>query len=597
MAYQLNKTDGTVLTTLADSQIDQISSDITLIGKNYSGFGEYLNENLVKMLENFSNTTAPAHPLRGQLWFDTSVLKLKVYNGGQFLPVSSAVFSKTEPVSLYAGDLWYDENKGQLKFFNGSKWDLLGPLWESAQGTTGLVAENIVDISNANKVILKLYCGAVLLGIFSKESFTPKEPIVGYNGPIVAGFNASTLTGLKFNVTATNAEQLGGIPASNYIQSDQDLIINGKISTLSNEGITVGNTGQLKISADSTSVSFKVKTSSLEDAIALTPITRTVDIYPGQPESIVRIPGTLYVNNIEIEGTETRREVQSLLVQDKNIFLANPSQGSEPSDIIADGGGIILKGYTDHALVWSYDNVAWESTEHINLASGREYKINGQTVITENSLGLSITSAPGIKNFGVQEYVEIGQGESLISVMRLEGPKVKILTVGGDLQFQAGPSAAGIPAGNISLIGTPKIRGLGDPTQNQDAATKQYVDTVAGTAPIVFSMDLTDNKDDSYIINHVLNNLAPVSEHRNGTVARILCTILTNASQQVDVNSNVIQATEVFTKPVGTGLAVTSITVNPVAIPGPTIITTRIAKVFKIVDNQWTFISNTELPA
>jgi len=90
MAYQINKTDGTIVATVADGQIDQLSTDLTLIGKNYSGFGEALNENLIKLLENFASTTRPTHPIRGQIWFDVSELKLKVYSGTGFQPVSSA---------------------------------------------------------------------------------------------------------------------------------------------------------------------------------------------------------------------------------------------------------------------------------------------------------------------------------------------------------------------------------------------------------------------------------------------------------------------------------------------------------------------------
>ena len=89
MAYQINKTDGTIVATVADGQIDTLSTDITLIGKNYSGFGEAFNENLVKILENFSSTTAPLHPVKGQVWFDSAENKLKVYNGTTFIPVKA----------------------------------------------------------------------------------------------------------------------------------------------------------------------------------------------------------------------------------------------------------------------------------------------------------------------------------------------------------------------------------------------------------------------------------------------------------------------------------------------------------------------------
>jgi hypothetical protein len=70
MSYTINKTDGSILATVADGQLDQLSSDLTLVGKNYSGFGESLNENFVKLLENFSNSSQPNYPVKGQLWFD-----------------------------------------------------------------------------------------------------------------------------------------------------------------------------------------------------------------------------------------------------------------------------------------------------------------------------------------------------------------------------------------------------------------------------------------------------------------------------------------------------------------------------------------------
>jgi len=53
MAYKINKTDGSLLVEIVDSTIDQTATDLTLIGKNVSGFGEYINENFVKLLENF----------------------------------------------------------------------------------------------------------------------------------------------------------------------------------------------------------------------------------------------------------------------------------------------------------------------------------------------------------------------------------------------------------------------------------------------------------------------------------------------------------------------------------------------------------------
>ena len=109
MSYKLNKTDGTLLVDLIDGQIDTASTSITLVGKNYSGFGEFLNENYIKLLENFSNSTSPVNPITGQVWWDSSDSRLKVYNGTTFKAVGGPFVQPTQP-TMVAGDLWINNN-------------------------------------------------------------------------------------------------------------------------------------------------------------------------------------------------------------------------------------------------------------------------------------------------------------------------------------------------------------------------------------------------------------------------------------------------------------------------------------------------------
>ena len=80
MTYKIYKTDGSKLTEVIDSAVDTSATDLALIGKNVTGYGEYLNENFIKLLENFASTTEPANPIAGQVWFDTSESRLKVYD-------------------------------------------------------------------------------------------------------------------------------------------------------------------------------------------------------------------------------------------------------------------------------------------------------------------------------------------------------------------------------------------------------------------------------------------------------------------------------------------------------------------------------------
>jgi N-acetylglutamate synthase/N-acetylornithine aminotransferase len=95
MAYKINNTFGTLLVTLADGTIDVATTDLTLIGKGYAGFGEKLNENLVKLLENFNNTSAPTNKQQGQLWYDKTNKQINVYTGSKWKPVGSTTNSAT----------------------------------------------------------------------------------------------------------------------------------------------------------------------------------------------------------------------------------------------------------------------------------------------------------------------------------------------------------------------------------------------------------------------------------------------------------------------------------------------------------------------
>jgi len=80
MAYTLNRTDGNTVATVADGAVD-FSRTLGYVGKNFSGYGEIFNENFIKLQENFANTSPPAGPLEGQLWWDKNTSILKIYQG------------------------------------------------------------------------------------------------------------------------------------------------------------------------------------------------------------------------------------------------------------------------------------------------------------------------------------------------------------------------------------------------------------------------------------------------------------------------------------------------------------------------------------
>ena len=135
MAYTINLTNGTIFATIADGTINTASSQ-TLIGKNYAGYGQFLDDNFIHLLECGSNSTPPGAPLTGQLWWDTSAGLLKVYNGTIFKTISAATASSSAPTNNVTGDLWYDTTNQQLKVYTGSTFLIVGPAYTSGQGVT-----------------------------------------------------------------------------------------------------------------------------------------------------------------------------------------------------------------------------------------------------------------------------------------------------------------------------------------------------------------------------------------------------------------------------------------------------------------------------
>jgi len=261
MAYTVNKTDGTILATVADGTIDT-TTDLTLIGKNYAGYGEFFNENLVKLLENFSNTSAPASPVAGQMWWDKTNNLLKVYNGTTFKTVSSSTASASTPSSGVTGDLWWDTTNGQLKVYNGSTWTTVGPSFTSGTGTSGAIVETVTDTGATDHVVVKLYTNNVLVATISKDTtFTPQSAISGF-ATVKPGIQLSTaVTGNKFQGTATDSDALGGVAAASFLRSDQSDSTSGVLSILNDTGMVVGVDSDLTVGVSGSDVTIANATS------------------------------------------------------------------------------------------------------------------------------------------------------------------------------------------------------------------------------------------------------------------------------------------------------------------------------------------------
>lgn len=285
MAYTINLTDGTIFATVADGTINTASS-MVLVGKNYAGYGEFLDENLIHLLENSSNNTPPPAPIIGQLWWDKTNNLMKVYNGTLFKVLTGATASTTAPTSNVAGDLWFDTVNAQLKAYNGSAFVLIGPASSSGQGTSGAIVTTVTDTLAVDHVIVQLFVANTIVAIVSKDAtFTPQVAILGF-GSIGPGIQmSSTVSNALFRGTSTDAQLLDGLDSSQFLRSDANDTTSGTLGIVNDTGLTVGADNDAKLSVVTATSEVRIENQTQSANIAF-----RVNI-AGTPTTVMTING------------------------------------------------------------------------------------------------------------------------------------------------------------------------------------------------------------------------------------------------------------------------------------------------------------------
>ena len=119
--------------------------------------------------------------------------------------------------------------------------------------------------------------------------------------------------------------------------------------------------------------------------------TGTVDLSGATLSGNTTFSNNLTVTgDLTVSGTTTTVNSTTVTVDDKNIELGSVDT---PTDTTADGGGITLKGATDKTFNWVNSTDSWTASEHIDLASGKEFKINNTSVLSGSTLGSGVTSS------------------------------------------------------------------------------------------------------------------------------------------------------------------------------------------------------------
>lgn len=547
MSYRLNKTNGELLIELVDGQIDVTSTDLVLVGRNYKGFGEFLNENYIKLLENFAKTSAPGKPLTGQLWYDTAEERLKIYNGETFKAAGGPVVSNVRP-NLVVGDLWIDSENNKLYFFDGSDLVLVGPNYDAAQGKTGFEAVTILDRNSQDQTVLYMYVAGQLTGVISRTTFIPLVNIVGYplnpedlSTPrrqiVYQGLNPVNedfwFRGTSQSTRSLISDAGEEFTEANFMKTDRNTTTTGNIKIRNSGGLSIGISDTeylvLKIASEISTIEtqrsnrdFTIRTrrgNSFDNAFYVDATNKRVGIWTVTPSVDFDVNGNgRFTGNLEVEGNllvtgdTTFLDVATLRVEDKNIELAYKSDSTLITPQEADGAGIIIRMQGDSkTLTWEYETGAWTSSEDFDLVSGKVYKINNVTKLSSNRIDDSVLYAEGLISIGTLVELNVDNFNFNGSNMTVSGP-------------------LGISSTGTIIINNQNITGVLDPVDNFDVANKRYVDQTIASEPVVISLDLTGQSNPSASfatggpytdVIAILNFMYPASEKQPGTVARV----------------------------------------------------------------------------
>lgn len=258
MSYTLYKTNGTSLVTVVDGSLDN-TTDLTFVGKNYSGYGAIVNQDLVKLLENFAGKLQPTKSLTGQLWYDTANGRLKVNVGGYFKPVANIESDTTPPSNATKTDLWYDESVGKLKYFDGSNYIVIGPQISGATSDNLFEYASILDDGGNSHNVLQARTtsttgAGVITAIVSPEEFTvnPASPLKSKFYSVIKGITLSGTdhisgvgTDYKLWGDASNALRIGGYAPSELVLQASPVV--SEIFTSTNDlGFEINATTRLR---------------------------------------------------------------------------------------------------------------------------------------------------------------------------------------------------------------------------------------------------------------------------------------------------------------------------------------------------------------
>ena len=409
MPYNVNFTDKIKkLPITVFDNIENTDTSLTFPGKKQAGYGQLVAENFVKLLENFANSVEPIHPIEGQLWYDNVNGYLKLRQGNVWKAASGIHTSSTPPTTASSGELWVDTSNQQLNIYTGTHWILIGPdIRATDDGLTyGVQVQDTLDVNNVKQWIVTVSIASIPIIIISKTLFKPKPTIVGYS-QIEPGINVYTpvsdsdkarfsnmLPRLIGTASAANSLNVNGVQvdSSKFLRSDVISKTDYEIQVLNNNGISLGITGDFKISkaTDAVTLYNSAANSGIDLSTNINGIETTVLRVVGQRVGINTISPTSTLDvlgDLTVSSPTTTGAVQSKLV----IKSTDPESFKTLGGILVSNSSSFLGSVSISGLTEVQSTIQPNITNSIQLGTADKYwtYVNTDTIRANKLTGLT----------------------------------------------------------------------------------------------------------------------------------------------------------------------------------------------------------------
>lgn len=255
MPYTLHFSDPGNLKTITVPDyppgLNAVDTSLSFIGKAYPNYGQVLDENLLKLLENFAGPLQPNSPIKGQLWYDSFSRSLKLFDGNAWKSANGIYQQDTDPAVVSPvsyGDIWVDTANTILKIRGVGNWIQVGPSESDGTGISVVTLDDVTTSTQHTVLFLKVN-GSVLAVFNNDDAFTPAtypSELSQQDFNIIAkGITLPTTSPDNYIIqgTADNANKLNDISGTSYLRKD-DTSAGGQLVTGKVVFVTPASSGQ-----------------------------------------------------------------------------------------------------------------------------------------------------------------------------------------------------------------------------------------------------------------------------------------------------------------------------------------------------------------